>query len=69
MSVFLTLQSLIHQYNHFRIDSLEKFRERIPFMRSELKDERMYDNTNTQIIDSKLELAILVIFNLSMKYL
>lgn len=69
MSVFLTLQSLIHQYNHFRIDSLEKFRERIPFMRSELKDERMYDNTNTQIIDSKFELAILVIFNLSMKYL
>lgn len=25
-----------------RIDSMEKFRERIPFMRSELKDDRMY---------------------------
>lgn len=27
-----------------RIDSLEKFHERIPFMRSELKDERMYNS-------------------------
>lgn len=28
-------------YNCCRIDSLEKFREKIPYMRSELKDERM----------------------------
>lgn len=36
-------------WNCCRIDSLEKFREKIPYMRSELKDERM-DNS-IQIMD------------------
>lgn len=32
-------------YSNDRIDSLEKFRERIPFLRSELKDERMFNGS------------------------
>lgn len=47
--VSLIIKSLMKVLsNYCRIDSLEKFREKIPYMRSELKDERM-DNTHNSI--------------------
>lgn len=43
-----------------RIDSLEKFRERIPFMRSELKDERMCCHGNPFASQKKLHFSKIV---------
>lgn len=39
--LLLIIMLLMSTFSNGRIDTLEKFRERIPFMRSELKDERM----------------------------